>query len=443
MRGKSPPPQAMQINVEKLSPVLVEFQIEVPADQVRSEIDKAYVVLQRSARVKGFRPGKAPKHVLAHLYGGRIHSDVAQRLVESTLDRALAQKQVQPLSQPAIAPSELKPEEAFSYKARFEVRPDIEKVKWEGLEVKRLPQAATEAMIDAEITSLRREHATLQAPEPERAAKNGDVATLSFQLEVDGKIQNPEQGAQEIQTEIGTGEVFKEIEEGLVGMKPGDHKDVGVTFSERHTNAALRGKAATFHLTLKDLRERIFPEIDDEFAKDCGEENLGKLREATKVKIEKQLKQQASDNVAEQLVIALCRENPIPVPPSLVEQQAQMTERDLIANARRQGQRLDANAELRARVKADAELKVRAGLLMAEIAREKQIQVNEADIEKGYVELAEQTGKNVNKVKAEYREQKKRETLIGMILEDKILDVIEGAAKVTETEAPAAAAPAT
>src|ERR1700692_4162115 len=99
----------MQINVEKLSPVLVELQVQVPADRVRSEVDKAYVALQRTARVKGFRPGKAPRDVLAHIYGGRSYADVAQRLVDGTLNQALADKQVQPLSQPAIVPAELRP----------------------------------------------------------------------------------------------------------------------------------------------------------------------------------------------------------------------------------------------------------------------------------------------------------------------------------------------
>jgi trigger factor len=136
--------------------------------------------------------------------------------------------------------------------------------------------------------------------------------------------------------------------------------------------------------------------------------------------------------VGEQLVVELCKANPIPVPPSLVDQQAQLAERELQAMARRQGQRLDLNQDLRGRVRLDAEMKVRAGLVMAEIARIKEVKVTEADIEKGYEELAEQTGKNVAKVKAEYRDPKKRELLIGMILEDKILDIIEAAAKVTE-----------
>ncbi len=422
----------MQINVEQLSPVLVELQIQVPADQVKGEIEKAYSALQRTAHVKGFRPGKAPRQVLAHLFGGRIHQDVAQRLVDQTLNQAIASKQVQPISQPAIAPTELKPEESFSYKARFEVTPTIDTLTWEGFEAKRPAITASDAMIDAEIAGLRREHSTLKTPEPERPAQKGDTVLFSFRLTIDGKAQGQGASDQEVETEIGSGEVMKEIEEALIGSKPADEKDASVTFSDRHNNPELRGKVGVFHVVVKDIKERIFPEVDDEFAKDCGEDNLAALRDSLKAKIEKDLKQKANDGVAEQLVMELCKANPIPVPPSLVQQQAEMTERELITTARRQGQRVDANPEFRARVRADAEMKVRAGLLMAEIAKRKEIRVTEEDIEKGYGELAEQTGKNIAKVKAEYRDAKKREMLIGMILEDKVLDIIEAAAKIAD-----------
>lgn len=418
----------MQVTVEKLSPVLLELKVEVPADRVRSEVDKAFAALSKTAHIKGFRPGKAPRNVLAHLFGGRVNADVAQRLVDATLNKALADHNVQPLSQPSIAPAELVPTDAFQYKARFEVRPDIEKVEWEGLEAKRPAVAATDDMIDAEVQRIRREHSTLQTPDPARPAEKGDIANVTFTLEVGGAKMGPEN--QEIETEIGSGEVMREIEDALVGMSEGDHKDVEVEFSDRHQNADLRGKKGVFHLTLKSDKVRVFPEVDDELAKDAGSDDLAALREKLKAKIEKELVQKASDTVAEQLVIQLCNKNPIPVPPSLVDQQAQVTERELIQNARRMGQKVDPNAELRARVRADAEMKVRAGLLMAEIAKAKSLMLSDEDIEKGYAELAEQTGKNVNKVKAEYRDPKKQEMLRGMILEDKILDVIEAAAKI-------------
>jgi trigger factor len=416
----------MQVNVEKLSPVLVELQINIPADRVRSEVDKAYVALQRTARVRGFRPGKAPRDVLSHIYGGRIHADVAQRLVDETFDQALAEARQQPLSDPAFSPGALKPTEAFSYKARFEVKPDIERVQWEGLPVKRPSTEVTDDMIDAELQRLRREHSTLQAPAEERLPKKGDTVTFSFRLEVEGVEKSSE--GQDLDAELGDGNLMKELEDAISTVRPGGEADAEVTFGDRHPNPEYRGKKGTFHLTLKDLRERIFPEIDDELAKDCGEDDLAKLKASVKARVEKEVKNRSDEVISEQLVMELCKANPIPVPPSLVEAQAKATEREFIAAARRMGERFENNADFRARVRADAEMKVRAGIVMAEIARDKQVQVTEEDLEKGYAELAAETGKNVAKVKAEYRDPKKRDQLVGMILEDKILDLIEGAA---------------
>lgn len=423
----------VQVNVEQLSPVVVEFSVEVPSDRVKNEVDRAFSVLQRTAHVRGYRPGKAPRQVLAHLYAGRVYADVAQRLVDETLNQALADKSVQPLSKPAIAPGELSPENAFAYKARFEVRPEVAEVKWEGLPVKRPAAKVEDSLIDAELERQRKEQSTLQPPDPERGAVDGDVVSMSFSLEVDGKAQT--EGEQSIDVEVGKGEMMKELEEALRGAKNGEKKDVEVDFPANHPNPEIRGKKAVFKLTVKEVKERVLPALDDEFAKDCGDfENLAALKADIREKFEKVAKQRQSEQMAEQIVVELCKANPIAVPPSLVEQQAAVTEREFVQNARRQGQRLDAGGDFRARVRADAEVKVRAGLLMAEIAKTREIKVDDADIEKGYTELAEQTGKNVAKLKAEYRDPKKREMLIAMILEDKILDLLEGAAKIEDVE---------
>ena len=421
----------MQVTVEKLSPVLVELKIEVPAIEVRTEVEKEYARVQRTAKVRGFRPGKAPRHVLSHLYGGAIHADVARKLADRTLNQAISDQQVQPLTQPAVVLGDLKPEDAFSYKARFEIRPEIAAVKWEGLEVKRPKVDVTEAMIDEEVAKLRREHSALTPPDPERPAQIGDVLTVSFRLTLAGAPRP--QDAQEIDVELGQSQILKELEQGLLGMKPEETKTIELDFPAQHANAELRGKKGTFDVTVKDLKERVLPEVDDELAKDCGDyASLAALRDGLRAKIEKDLKQRASDAVAEELVLELCRTNPIPVPPSLIDQQAQITENEIRTQARRQGSRGELTPEIRERARLDADMKVRAGLLMAEIAKEKRVQVTEEDIEKGYGELAEQTGKNVAKVKAEYRDPKKREMLIGMILEDKILTLVEDAAKITD-----------
>lgn len=422
----------MQVSVEKLSPVLVEFQVEVPAQRVKQEIDKAYQALQRTAKVRGFRPGKAPRDVLAHMFGERIALDVTQRLVDDTLPKALSDQNVQPLSQPAIEPQKLESNANFQYKARFEVRPEIEKVSYDGLEAKRPSAKVTDEMVDAELESLRQAHSTLVEPTPARPAKSGDVVTVGFEVEVNGK-KIEEASVDGIPVELKSGQFLPELEEGMLGMSVGERKPITLTFPAGHPREDFRNKPAVFQVEVTDIKERQLPALDDEFAKDVGNfENLAALKDDIRARLGKQLEQQATESVAEQLVLGLCEKNPIPIPSSLVEQQCKMTESELAQQARRMGRPFRMDEQTHARVHADAEVKVRAGLLMAEIAKEQQIQITDADIEQGYTELAEQTGKQVAKIKAEYRDPKRREILIAMILEDKILDIIESKAKITD-----------
>jgi trigger factor len=414
----------MQVNVEKLSPVLMELQIEVPADQVSNEVNAAYDQLRKTARVRGFRKGKAPRQVLVQLYGPAVRADVARKLMDSSLQKALSEKAVVPLTKPSVEPVELKPKQSFSFKARFEVRPDIGAVSWEGLAARRRSAEPTEEMISAEIEKLRQELAT-EEPIEGRPAEKGDLASLKLAFDIDGEAHEEE--VEKI--EIGSGKILAFLDDAVPGMSVGEKKEVEGSFADNHPMERLRGKKSTFKIELTELKKRVLPEIDDEFAKDTEHDDLAALRAALTAKVKRRLEQENEEEVAKQLVTDLCLKNPIPVPPSLVEQQARMTARELQQLAQMSGQRLEGD-DLQRRILADSEVKVRAGLLMAEIARLNGITVNEQDIEKGYEELAEQTGKNVQKVKAEYRERSKREMLIGMILEDKVLTLMEGAAKI-------------
>lgn len=422
----------MQVQIQKLSPVLVEFAVEIPAERVQAEVERAYVNLARKSKIKGFRPGKAPREVLQHVYGGQVHQDVTQRLVDDSLPKALAEKSVQPLATLAITPGKLSVSSAFSYKARFEVSPDIDAVKYDGFALTRPATKVADEAITQQLDMLRQDHSTLRVPEPVRAAKAADVAVVDFDLELEGKPMK-DGSAKDLEMEVGSGRLLKEIDEALVGTRSGDKKDVPVVFPANHPRADFRGKNGIFHVTVKEVKERVLPELDDDFAKDVGTfETLDALKADIRSKIEKTLNQAAEDALAEQIVVELCKANPVPVPPSLVQRQLEITQQELAQRARRQGERLQMTEELRQSLIADSEMKVRAGLVMAAIAKEQQIKVTEEDIENAYVELSEQTGKNVARLKAEYREQSKREILLGMILEDKILTIIQDKAAVTD-----------
>jgi|SoiMethySBSTD1v2_1073268.scaffolds.fasta_scaffold219665_2 trigger factor len=423
----------MQVNVQRLSPVLVEFDVEVGVAKVTTELEKAYSQIARTARVRGFRPGKAPRKVLTHLYGARIAADVAQKLVDETFPQAVTDQKLQPVTSPAVEAQGVEENKPFSYKARVEVLPEITGVTYEGLGAKRPKVDVSAEEIDKELEAVRRAHSTLEPLKAPRAVATGDNVTIDFAVTVDGEKVD-DAGASDFQVEVGGGTLLPQIEDAVLGKSLGDTAAAEVPMPSGHPHPKLRGKTANFAITVKDVKERVLPTADDEFAKDVGEfDTLAALKDDIKKKLETQAKEQSDNQLAEALVLELVKANPVPVPPSLVERQMRLTEQEILTRARSQGQKVTGlGDELRGKLVEDSEIKVRAGLLMAEIAKKEGIQIGNEEIENGLKELAEQTGQNLAKLRVQYKDQRKREMLIGMILENKVLDIIEAKAKIED-----------
>ncbi len=428
----------MQVSEKRVSPVVMELSIEVPQTVVKAEIDKAYLNLGKKAHIKGFRPGKAPRDVLTRMFAPQVQSDVANAIVNEHLPKILSDKNLTPVSQPQVESAKgVDPKEPFSFTARFEVQPEIENVKFEGFELWRPKAEVDEKLVEEQLEGLRQRHSSLKAPEPARPAAKGDVLSIDFQLQVDGK-DIKDGGGQGVQIELGSGQALPEIDEALLGKSVGDKATAEHKFPAEHPREDFRGKTGHFTITVSDLKERVLPTIDDEFAKDLGFDTLIALRADIHTKLEKNAKDRSETVLAEQIVEKLNSENTCDVPPSLVEQQCRIMEQEVLMSARRMGQRItqEQAQALHHAIHADAEKKVRAGLLMAAIAKKNEFKVTDEDMEKGLAELAEETGKNVAKLRVEYREKSKRDILIGMILEDKILDFIETKSNIKDGDPP-------
>lgn len=425
----------MQVNVEQISPVLVEFNVQIDADVVTNEYEKAFNQVSKQSRIKGFRPGKAPRNIVRQVYGLKLEADVIQKLVDSSFPKAAAEKSLQPISQPRVEPERLSSGKAFNYKARVEILPAIAEVKYEGLEAKRPKTSVGDEDVNKELDEVRRANSTLQVPGAARGAQTGDVVSCDLVVSVDGAIVESA-GAKGYTIEIGKSQVFKEIEDALVGAQIGKAQSAVVDMPAAHPSPQLAGKKAQFSVTVTEIKERVLPALDDELAKDLGDfETLADLKADIKKQLESARKEQSENILAERLVQALVQANPVPLPPSLVEQQMRLSEREILMRAQMQGQRVSGvGQQLRDQIKEDSEMKVRAGLIMAEIAKKEGIQIGNEQIEEGLKELAEQTGKNVAKLRAEYSEPRKREMLVGMILENKVLDLIESKASISEEE---------
>jgi trigger factor len=288
--------------------------------------------------------------------------------------------------------------------------------------------------VDEQLETLRQRHATLTAPDPARPAQAHDVLTIDFTVSVDGQ-EVKDAGGQGVQIELGTGQALPELDAALLGKSVGEPVSCELVFPDSQPNAALKGKRGTFKIAIADLKERILPDLDDEFAKDLGQfQTLVELRADVHSRLEVVLKDQVEAALAQQMIQQLSEKNPLEVPPSLVEQQCRVLEQEVLAQGRRLGRRITVEQlkGMAGAIREDAERKVRAGILMGAIAQKHEVKVTDADIEKAYVELAQQSGKNVAKVKAEYREPGQREVLLSLIIEDKVLDIIESKANVKD-----------
>ena len=232
-------------------------------------------------------------------------------------------------SQPEVDEPELKDGEGLRFVAKCEVRPEITEVSTEGLKLYRDLQEVTDEQVETEITKLQRENSELQTPDPMRPAAEGDELIIDFEVSMDGEAR-PEMGTEGRPVEVGSGAVLDVIDEALAGMQPGESKSVDHTFDAEHPREEIRSKTATFEIKVRELRERIMPELDDEFAKDCGDyETLEGLRTSIREGLEEAATRRSEMGLRDQAVERLIDANDVTVPPSMIRQQQQAMMQEL------------------------------------------------------------------------------------------------------------------
>ena len=276
------------IRVETLesTPILHTIEIEVDASRVRKAFDRAYRDLAKRVRVKGFRPGKAPRSVLEKLHGASVAEQLEHTLVSETLADAIELAEVQPVSEPAISAGKPTPDANFKYTASIEVSPEIELPDLSGLPAVRPEVSVEEAEVDERLEELRTAHAPLVEEAEGTVLAQGHVATIDFVGRIDGELFEGGSG-QGVQLEIGGGRFIPGFEEQLTGAQAGDDREVRVTFPEPYGNAEIAGKDAVFAVHVVDVRKRQPPELDDEFARDVGDfDSLDALRAKIRADLE-------------------------------------------------------------------------------------------------------------------------------------------------------------
>ncbi len=430
----------MQVTVARVSPVEISLRVALPKERVSSALEAAYSELGKQAQIRGFRKGKVPRPLLKQYFGGQVADQVARKLVDETLSGAIRDQRIEPINQPRVeALEELSGTSEWSYTAIMEVRPEIGDLKVDSLEVTRTIYPVTDEDVEKAVQAKREESATLRTPEPARPVRAGDTATIDLSLSLDG-VDRPEFSSKGRPVEVGASRLLKEVDAALVGMSVGETRDVDVTFPETHRQRDLAGKTAQMRVTVTAVQEKVLPELDDEFAKDVGKESLAQLRADLRAELERAAKERSDDEARGAAVEAFVKANPIPVPPSLVEQAVGGMRQEFARSFAMRGDAVP--AELAEMIRAEAEERMRAGLLLTELARVNNIAVTEDDLNARLDELSKETGKAVQRLRVEYREKAKRDQLVAQVLEGKVLDLLLAKVKVTEKTAEPEAAKA-
>lgn len=429
----------MQSQVHEIDPVTVRIEVEVPWDRVQKGLDATYGKLQKTAKIRGFRPGKAPRNVIKQLYGPQVKGEVVQSVVEQSLLEVVQERDLPVVAMSRVDVATLEDGSPLSFEAIVEVRPKVENIDT-ALEVTRPSMVVTEEAVDAEIQRIRERNAEIMTPDPMRPAKKGDLLTIDFTVEVDGE-ERPEMAAKEMVIELGNNGLPPEFDQALEGKQPDDEVEVRVAFGEDVVEH-LRNKRALFKVSVRDLREKILPDIDDELAKDTGEhETLEELRAAIRARLEKAAAERAENELREQLLDKLIEKNPVPLPPSMVNEAERAMAQELAYFMQMTG---SAGQELAAglgeALHSQAERRVRISILTSELARQADVKVEPEDIEARLAKIAEQTGKHIAKVRVEMQGER-GETLRNQILQEKLLDYL--LSRATVTDAPAEEASAT
>ena len=349
----------------------------MPGERVAGEVDQRLKRLARTARLKGFRPGKVPYAVVRQQFGSQVHAQTVSDLMQSTFAEAVSQHRLRPAGGPRIEPIAVEPGSELRYAAIFEVLPDVTLKPLDTIAVQRPTATVTDDDVAIMIESMRAQRPIFTVVE--RSAQDGDRVALDYEGRIDGVVFPGGKGEGMLVT-IGAHRILTEIEQALIGMAAGDLKTIPAVFPEDYAAKAVAGKAAEFDLKVVKVEERHLPPVDEDFARAFGvpDGDLERLRSEVRESMERELAEAIRTRLREQLFNALYRDNPLDVPHSMLEEQIRELQAQM---ARRMGTPDAKQVPGREDFEASARKRVALGLLLSEIVRAQGLKVDRARVE--------------------------------------------------------------
>jgi trigger factor len=411
----------MRVNIESLSNTERKVEVFIPREEVVAKIEEVFKELRKNAKIKGFRPGKAPRRVIEAAYGTYIFDEVSSKLVSESFKKALDEVSITPISRPRITTDKVQQDKEFHYTAVFEVIPEFEVKDYIGIELKKEKREVKEEDIERTINQIREQSAQAKPVEEDRGVRTGDYLIIDYIGFLDGKPVKDLQ-AKDVQVVVGEKRLMAEFEDNLIGMKKGEEKKFEVVYPEDFQMRDIAGKAVKFTVNVKEILERILPELNDEFARDLGEEDLDSLKKKIQGDLEKRLEKESEDRLKGELIKVLLEKNSFDVPPSLIENEVIRLKHEFASNLERHGLQvpeLNQEAEVRFRERATQNLKT--SIILGAIGRKEGIGVDKEEVENRLNEISKSLQLPLEKVREVYEKNNMIESLEARLIEDKVL----------------------
>jgi len=421
----------MQVSVESTGKLERRMQVQVPAERVSKEIDARLKNLSRTARLNGFRPGKAPIKVIRQQFGMQVHREVIGELLQSSFTEAVTEKNLSPAGNPRIEPQSMDEGQDLKYVATFEVFPEVTLQPFETLELERVTAEVTESDIDAMIERLRKQQ--MKYTPVARPATSEDKVTIDFLGKIDG-AEFAGGKAEDIGIVLGEGRMLPELEAGLIGGTAGEQRDITVNFPADYRATELAGKQAIFSTTIKKVEEPTLPELDDEFCASFGvaEGGIPKLREDVAANMRRELDQNLRNRNKTAVMEKIYQANPLDVPNTLLESQI----RDMQIEAmRRSGAKDVSQAPPREPLVEPARRRVALGLIFNDVIRRENLVL---DPQRANARLDEMVGAYGDPAALKRAYQQNADAMRqveSLALEDQVVDWILAHAKVHDKAA--------
>ena len=418
----------MQVNVQSTGSLERRMEVSVPKEEIEEAIAERLKRVSRTAKLKGFRPGKAPIKVIRQQFGEQVRQEVLSDIMQQSFSRAVTEAKLVPATGPRIEPISSGPGEDLKYRAVFEVLPEIVLKDVDGLAVNRPVAEVSESDIEAMVQNLREQRPSFNAVD--RESREGDRVTMDFEGLIDAKAFEGSKG-DDIAVILGAGRMLKDFETGILGVKADEKKQIAVRYPDEYHNKDLAGRTADFSVHVKKVEEKLLPPLDDAFCLEYGvtEGGLEQLLSEVADNMRRELADNVRSRLKQQVFDRFLEANPVDVPNALIEQQVRDMQLD---TARRMGAKDAAQVPPAEPFVEPARRRVALGMLVNELVKTRAIKIDRTRVEARLGELAA-TYPDPDAILKAYRQNPDAMRQVeGMVLEDQVVDYLLERATVTD-----------